>query len=450
MTLASSAAGDGDSLGAGRVGWEQAIGSPLMRGLAVVYLYFFPLTAAFALHRWLPLSLAVLLGALAIWVCRLLLGVELLRFIWTPSDLCLALFLSLVCLSAFVNADHLVQKHSNHLAALTLVLALYFVFARHLLSYLAAATLNRHLLASFLLFSAAGLLDFLDGNFLHLGIRDLIRYPAGYSVGADAGVFLRAKGLMVEPGYYGWYLNSIGLLVLGAFATRWWSLLLAAWYLISLGLTVSTTAFIFLAVAVGVGAFVAVVWGVLYLWRAGAAGPMRRGRGPVVALLAGAAIVGGLWLGLRGNRLDDARAVELLVGETLSGRLRLEASSAEDRTVRYRRALAQFGEAPFFGRGLGDTSAGGDESGLISFYLTLLAECGLPALLAFVAFLAFLLLPVLRPPPRRALLAPRLGLIMAFVAAAGHFALVTGYSESWPWLVFAITSFACSEATFEY
>ncbi len=281
-----------------------------MQRFAVAYLYLFPLTAAFALHRWLPLSLLVLLCALAVWICRLLLGVEKVRLTGAASDWCLASFLFFVCLSAFVNADHLVQKHFNHLAALTLVLALYFVFARHLLDILPTPNLDRHLLASFLIFSMAGLVDFLDGNFLHLGIRELVRYPVGSSVGAEAGLFLRAKSVMLEPGYYGWYLNSIGLLVLGAFATRWWGLLLAVWYLLSLALTVSTTAFILLAVAVSVGSSVALVWGVLYWWRVGVAGPRRRVRGPVIGLIAGAAILGGLWLGLRDRRLEDARAVE--------------------------------------------------------------------------------------------------------------------------------------------
>jgi O-antigen ligase len=301
--------------------------------------------------------------------------------------------------------------------------------------------MDRHLLIGFLLISAWGLVDFLDGNFLRLGLRDLVWYASGYTYGGEAGLFFRAKSVMLEPGYYSWYLNTIGLMLLGAFASKWWAPLLGTWYLISLTLTVSTTALLLLGVAVGVGALTALIWWINGAWALPALPKLtRRLRGPVAVLGVATGFVLLGWVAGRRVRPVEAEAVETLVTESLSGRLRLEVSSAEDRTVRYRRAIVYFGQAPIFGRGLGDTSAGGDESGLISFFLTLLAEAGLPALLFFLAFLVLLLAPLLRAPPRAELVAPRLAFLMAVVTSAGHYALVTGYNETWPWFLFATTS----------
>src|SRR6185437_2571783 len=110
-------------------------------------------------------------------------------------------------------STHVASKNVNHFVAYTIVIGFYYFFVKFLLTAedtyrYYGSTIRTALAASVALVSVYALLEFVDSNFLRLGLTSLVSFPEGQrSYDALFLVFIRARGFMVESGFLALFLN---------------------------------------------------------------------------------------------------------------------------------------------------------------------------------------------------------------------------------------------------
>lgn len=378
---------------------------------------------AFKLHTWLPVPLIVLLGALLIttWV-SFVRPIRLDRAFFRPFDLLLLCYVLWLGLSLLFSG-RIERKNINHLVAYTTVVALYYCFVKFL--FAADQTFERYeprlrraLAMSVLLVSVYAVLEFLDRNWTHWGVTALVRFPADIATEQYQPlflVFIRARGFMSEPAMLALFLNTFVPMSFVHLRGTWGTapavmFVVVAAVASAVTFSVGALAFIALGLAVAVG---------MYVFDRGIAFvPARR-----AVVMAGVLV------------LVVALAAQLpaVVWQQVADKLSLvnDPASGYDRLRHWSDALPVALRHPLGGTGIGSTSAE-QGSGVISFYLTMLKEGGIPALLLIVAFFVLVFREIARLPRRHPY---KYAYAASFVAAVAHYAIVSDIWYPWFWLL---------------
>jgi len=375
---------------------------------------------AFKLHTWVPVPMAVLLLALVIATWSLLLrpGIRLDRGWFQLSDLLLVALIVDLGVSLLVSG-RIELTNLDHLLAYTVVVALFYFFVKFLCAaddtYVHYETrVKTAVTCAVLLVSTYAILEFVDSNLTHLGITSFVKFPG--EEGAYHPIFLtliRARGFMAESGTLALFLNAfapMGFVFLRSNVGPRAPMVFLLIAVCALSVTFSVAGVVFMAM----GLLVAV--GMYTYDRGVILVPVRA----AVMLLCLAVVVASV-----------AAYVPGAVWSVTAGKLTLiDATSGQDRLGRWLEAATTAAQHPAFGTGIGSTSVE-EGRGVISFYLTMLKEAGVPALLLSVAFLLGVF--------RQIWLLPRgdptkYAYGASFVAVACHYGVI---SDIWyPWLWF--------------
>lgn len=376
---------------------------------------------AFALHRWLPLPMAALLLGAAVFV------------LWLPFcpkssvragyfgsvDLFLIGFIGSLGLGVIFDGASR-TKNLTHAFAYTTVILVYGLFLKLLFAVDGAGITYRQrirgaIALSTFLVSCFAIVEFFDTNWLHVGVSKLIPFVL------DDGpynpqflVFTRARGFEAEsallalyltiflPMSYVWVRTRIGRLTA-------WSLLVCGGG--ALLVTFSTAGFS--ALLLGLCAAI-----VLYLAdHRLAALPMR------TVMMAFAVAL----LAILGTITAPAQARSAVWNKITFG----AGPSPSTRLARWREAITVVQDRPILGTGIGSTSQE-TGTGVISFYLTILKEGGIPALLLISAYLAAILTMVVQLPSYSPF---KYAYAIALVAAVVHYAVISDIWFPWIWLL---------------
>jgi len=377
---------------------------------------------AFKLHRWVPVPLTVLLlGVMAaVWSSLLAPRIRLDRSFFRTFDVLLLAYIVDLGLSLLFSG-RIELKNINHLVAYTTVVGLYYFFVK--LLFAADDTYAQYesrirttLMLSVLLVSTYTILEFIDVNVTSLGVTALVRFPEDLGTYRPLFlVFIRARGFMGESAMLALFLNTfvpmsfvhlrrtVGtvpavLFLLVAAAASAVTFSVAAVAFIALGLLLALAMYVYDRGVV----FVSVRW--------------------TVAVVCLSLLVGVVAAQLPVDVWRQVADKMTLVNDPASG---------YDRMRHWLDAAPVAAEHPLLGTGIGSTSAelGG---GVISFYLTMLKEAGLPSLMLIVAFLVAVF--------RQILLLPRwdpykYAYAASFAAAVCHYAIISDIWYPWFWLL---------------
>ena len=376
---------------------------------------------AFKLHRWVPVPSAVLiLGVVAVvWSAMLVHRIRLDRSFFRAFDLFLLAYILDLGLSLLFSG-RIELKNINHLVAYTTVVGLYYLFVKFLFAadntYARNESRLRTALAlSVLLASTYTILEFIDINITPLGVTSLVRFPAelaGYR--PLFMVFIRARGFMGESAMLALFLNTFVPMSF-VHVRRTFGAIPAV-----LLLVVAAGAF---AVTFSVGALVFLAVGLLvslgmYVYDRGVAFvPLQR----AVVLMCLLVVVGVVAVQLPGELWGEIGAKLTLT----------DPSSGYDRMRHWSDAAPAAVEHPFLGTGIGSTSAESG-SGVVSFYLTMLKEAGVPSLILIVAFLVAVFREIWRLPRWDAY---KYVYAASFAAAVCHYAIISDIWYPWFWLL---------------
>jgi len=377
---------------------------------------------AFKLHPWVPVPLAVLLLGVvaAVWSSLLAPRIKLDRTFFRAFDVLLLAYIIDLGLSLLLSG-RIELKNINHLVAYTTVVGLYYFFVKFL--FAADGTYAQYesrirttLMLSVLLVSTYTILEFIDVNVTSLGVTALVRFPEDLATYRPLFlVFIRARGFMGESAMLALFLNTF-----------------VPMSFVHLRRTVGTApAVLFLLVAAGASAVsfsvAAVAFIALGLLLALALYAYDRGVVFVSVRWTVAVACLSLLVGVVGAQLpvDVWRQVAdkmTLVNDPASG---------YDRMRHWLDAAPVAAEHPILGTGIGSTSAesGG---GVVSFYLTMLKEAGLPSLILIVAFLAAVFREIVLLPRWDAY---KYAYAASFAAAVCHYAIISDIWYPWFWLL---------------
>jgi O-antigen ligase/polysaccharide polymerase Wzy-like membrane protein len=381
---------------------------------------------AFKPHPWVPIPLAVLLLGVVVagWSALLAPRIRLDHRFFRPFDVLLLAYVIDLGLSLLLSG-HIEAKNINHLVAYTTVVGLDYFFVKYL--FAADDTFAHYerrirtaLAFSVFLVSAYAIVEFIDTNITGLGITSLVRFTAAQAEYQPLFlVFVRARGFMGESGMLALFLNAfVPMCFVHLRRTRGMAPALA-FLAVAAGafaVTFSAAGLAFIAV----GALVAIGMyaydrGVLFV-------PLRW----TVVLACVVVLMGGI-----------AVSTPSSVWTELNAKLTLEdPTSAGDRLRHWSEAAPIAAEHPLWGTGIGSTSAESGQ-GVVSFYLTMLKEAGVPSLILIVAFLSAVFGEIAALPRRDPF---KYVYSASFVAAVCHYAIISDIWYPWLWLlcVFAI------------
>jgi O-antigen ligase/polysaccharide polymerase Wzy-like membrane protein len=376
---------------------------------------------AFKLHRWVPVPLAVLLlGVVAVvWASLLAPRIRLDRSFFRTFDVLLLAYIVDLGLSLLFSG-RIELKNINHLVAYTTVVGLYYFFVKFLFAGDATyahyeSRIRTALALSVLLVSTYTILEFIDTNFTHMGITALVRSPDELASYRPLFlVFVRARGFMGEPATLALFLNIFVPMSfvylrgrLGATPAVLFLLIVAGAFAVTF--SAGGLAFIAAGLLVAVGLYV-YDRGVVFV-------PLRW----TIVLACLAALIGAVAVQIPNDVWRDMSA-KLTLTDPGSGWERMRNWSA---------AAPIAAEHPFLGTGIGSTSAESG-TGVVSLYLTMLKEAGLPSLILIVAFLAAVFREILVLPRR----APyKYAYAASYVAAVCHYAVISDIWYPWIWLL---------------
>lgn len=381
---------------------------------------------AFKLHPWVPVPMAVLLLGVLIagWSLLLVPRVSVDRRFFRPFDLLLVAYVVDLGLSLLFSG-RIEPKNINHLVAYTTVVGLYYFFVKFLFAVDATfaryeARLRMALAFSVLLVSGYAMLEFIDMNVTPLGVTALVRFPEQQATYRPLFiVFVRARGFMGESGMLALFLNAFVPMSfvflrrrLGATPAVLFLLVIAAGFAV----TFSAAGLAFIAA----GLLVAVA---MYVYDRGVVFVPLRWTLVLMSLLV---LTGTIALQIPG-----------VVWSQIGSKLTLaDPTSAGDRLRHWLEAAPVAAEHPFWGTGIGSTSAEMGQ-GVVSFYLTMLKEAGLPSLILIACFLYAVSREILSLPRRDPY---KYAYGASFVAAACHYAIISDIWYPWLWLlcVFAV------------
>ena len=389
--------------------------------LLVVYAFLISVADAFRLHRWVPVPMAVLLLAAAVvtaalaWQPRVPLTLGFFR----QADLLLVVYVLTLGVTLFISL-RIEQKHINHFVAYTSVIGLYYFFVKFLCA--AHDTFRRHqhwlrgaLALSVFVTAVYTVLEFLDMNVLRLGITSLVKFP-GEEQPYEAlfALFTRARGFVAESGFLALFFN-IFVPMSFVYLRRAWGAKTAAAYLLLCFVAFVTTFSVAGLTFMGLGLVVALG---MYLYdRYVILLPLRSA---VVLFSVVAAVMAiGLWIP---TEFWEPVGAKLTLGDVSSGSFRLEGWVA---------AAAVAAEHPVFGTGIGSTSLE-TGSGVLSFYLTMLKEAGVLALVSIVLFFASVFRQIAALPSWNRY---KYAYAASFTAAICHLAVISDIWYPWLWLL---------------
>ncbi|OLC06451.1 MAG: hypothetical protein AUH42_05540 [Gemmatimonadetes bacterium 13_1_40CM_70_11] len=348
---------------------------------------------AFGPHPWVPIPLAVLLGS-SILVGGSLFLKPRVRFTggcFRLADLLLVAFVFTLGLSLLLSGE-VEPTNIHHFLAYGVVVGVYYFFVKFLFAaddtYVTYASRIRTALAlSVGLVSAYALLEFVDRNFVPLGVTRFVTFPGDDVLGPISLVYVRDR----------------------------WGRLAAAAFLVLTGgafcVTLSAGGLVFLAVGLAAAVFMYVAdRAFLFV--------------PVRALLIVVSV-----LALMATALVTSPAEWLI---PVTSKLALtDLSSGQERVQAWREALSVAAEHPLLGTGVGSTSVERG-SGVISFYLTMLKEAGTVSLALILVFFALIFRRIMMLPSWNRF---KYAYAVSFVAALCHYAIISDIWYPWLWLL---------------
>ncbi len=405
----------------------------LCAAILVCYAFLISFGDAFKLHRWLPLPLAVLqAGGLALsWVLLLRPRVRIVRRCFGTGDLLLAAFVLAIGVTLLLST-RLAGKNVNHFIGYAVAIAAYYFFVKLLLA--AEDTFGHYgsrvraaLAVSVALVSVYALLEFVDNNFLRLGITSLVYFPEELrSYDALFLTFTRSRGFMAEAAFLALFLNIVAPMslvyvrrTLGTTAALALFLVVAGAFFVSF----SVAGVVFLSIGL-------VTAGLMYVFdRTVVLLPLRS----ALVLVATLAAVLALALALPPQAWSPVVA-KLSLSDLSSGSERLET---------WREALRVALEHPFLGTGIGSTSLE-TGSGNLSFYLTMLKEGGVVTLSLSLLFLGSVFRRIWGLPANSRY---KYAYAASFVAGVGQYAVISDVWYPWLWWLCALVACEPREAS---
>jgi hypothetical protein len=379
---------------------------------------------AFKLHPWVPVPLAVLLLGVvaAVWASLLSPRIRLDPTFFRAFDVILLAYIIDLGLSLLFSG-RIEGKNINHLVAYSTVVGLYYFFVKFLFAvdgtYLRYESRIRTALAiSVLLASSYTVLEFIDRNLTNLGVTALVRFPTDLATANYRPlflVFIRARGFMGESAMLALFLNTF--VPMSFVHVRRTLGMAPAVVLVLVAVAASAVTFSVAAIAfIALGLLVALG---MYAYDRGVVFVSLRWAIAVVCL---SLLVGQIGAQLPGDVWKQVVDKVTLVNDPASG---------YDRMRHWLDAAPVAAEHPFLGTGIGSTSAesGG---GVVSFYLTMLKEAGLPSLLLILAFM-FAVFREIATLPRRD--AYKYAYAASFTAAVSHYAIISDIWYPWFWLL---------------
>lgn len=401
--------------------------SNLARKFILLFVIVLPFSHLYAPHRWLPLPLLVLiLGAVC--VIFFLINSKHIRYYgrcFSLSDLWLVLFLFWLAISLVLTGE-IRQKNLNHLAALSTVIIMYYFFVKLLFSISyslpnAASYHIRFMRYPVLLTFLFVYLEFINANFVDFGLRKVLVYAEniGKYTPLYAGTFYRARGFTSESGNLALFLNTFSPLVIAYFLNKKqyaYMFLFFVSYMAALSFSFSAAGLCFVLLGMTVSLFI-------YLWDRKVIGISKRAITLIFLIC--------LFLYIAFTMVPDAYILPIKHKLALS-----ETYGAGDRLERWSEAINSIKQNPIIGKGIGSTSAERG-TGVVSFYLLLLREGGLFAFILFMCFVMTMFYKIVTMPKK---FSYKYAYIVSFVAALGHYAVISDFWLPWIWFLFSIIS----------
>ncbi len=397
----------------------------------ILYLLTIPFSDVFAIHKWLPLYLVVLLPLIATYMAALLLSPQMAIIKLVPEDGLFLLFLTVLCFSTVIHTEWIDDYSLPHISSYFVTIACYYLFFRLIISAakVRIASMITALAIGVVAVSIVGIYEFIVRNVSSdWGVLDLPGRASGREdyVAAYLGVF-RSRSFMAESGLMALYLELIAPIVIFSLAERRkWGVAAVLSVLTMLGLfaTVSVAALI----SLGFGLLVAIL---VFVY-------VKPERIKFVLAATLVFFLIGLWAAE--NQVVDGGAVSSVASKvTLKG----GDASSRDRLERWSKALKQSYDSPLIGYGAGSFKAMKFEieGGVVSFWLQVMFEGGAVALMALLSGYTLIF--------RRALLLPfsrKYGYIISLSAGFVHYAVISDYWKPWVWLVLAMVVYDSSLA----
>lgn len=395
-----------------------------------VFIFLLPFVSAFAVSGTLTLSVlwSVILGLIYLF------GSIQRGYIESPikvENLLLTGFLTFVFISYVING-FLRPKPTNHLIAYMVTVFAFFILIGQLMDSMgrgwdAIWNIARILFYSMMIASLFAVAEFAMKVFLNININDFIPRPirAAYDHAVLDRVLTRVRGFTTESGQHAMMMETFGPLCVyyaldklrAPIIIRW---LCALVLTLSLLLTFSAGAFIFMPIAIGAAA--------LYFLLFRRVKPLYLVSGVLILTILNFTIVPILGVSAFG-------LIFYVVERKLNG-----SGSLTDRTDRLTAFADFYEQADNFHRIVGFGPSGFRiaelEDSILSLYPTLLFESGVFGFTFFLSFLIYIFYLILRIDH-----AVKTYLMIGFIACCGHYAIVGGYWRPWLWFLCALICF---------
>lgn len=395
-----------------------------------VFIFLLPFVSAFALTGTLTLSV---LWSVVLTLVYLFGSVQrgFIENPLKPENLLLAGFFLFVLIGYVVNG-FLQVKPTNHLVAYFVTVFAFFILINQMMDSLGRGWVSvwdivRVLFYSMMFASSFAVAEFTLKVFVNIDVNDFIPRPtrSAYSYSVLDRLLTRVRGFANESGQHAMMMETF-LPVCGYYALaklrapaviRWLCVLVM---ILSLLLTFSAGAFIFLPVAIGVA--------LLYFLVFRHIKPVYIVSGVVILAVLNFSVVPVLGISAIG-------LIYTIVENKLGG-----SGSLTDRTDRLSAFADFYEQADTFHRIVGYGPSGFRvaelEDSILSLYPTMLFEGGVFGLVFFLAFLAYIFYVITQIDH-----AVKTYLMIGFIACCGHYAIVGGYWRPWLWFLCALICF---------
>jgi hypothetical protein len=375
--------------------------------LANTFFFVFVLTPVFAITA--SLALPLIISFIYIFFTALFKAYEHRSVKVSKALLALSLgAIFVMTLSSFVNISLGYELNIRHYIGIAIMYVFYLIIPLIMVNEITVNKAISIVSYSFIFVVFFGLLDFILYNFLGVSLGDtLLRFPpeshSGY--GYFGGLF-RNKSVFQEPGFYAWYLNTIGLFLIGFFYCMQkvkLAKLFTALYFISLLTTFSATGFLVLTC-------------LLFLLS------LTFSRKPIHFIFLLSTILIGGYL-----------AYDFL-SPVIEAKVFGESVSKIERMQRWSDGIHLFKNNIWFGGGLGSYSLI-EDTGLASFLLKILAEAGIFSFISFITLWFFTFINIYRSHANSV---ARVFLYTSLFGAFLHWATSTPFYFAFSWVYFVL------------
>lgn len=388
---------------------------------AIIYLYIVTISmvSAFALHGWVPVPLLVALSGFFAFLIKVMLSDKPLWFF--REDIVLCLFFIAALMSTLLGSVE--QKNVNHLLS---YFAVFFLYLFTIRSLILCAKPDRKMIynaivLSVMLASFFAIIEFLSKNIVpRLPSVDqyIYRKNVQYYSPLYAGKFIRARSFVEESGHFALYLNTLGPIAI-YWAAKNYSIVLLLGVIVTVIaafiITFSAAGIFCLALASFLVCMYSIISSVM-VKRSGSKFPLKE----TLAICLILVVVLILFQWISGSMVPILDKITLQSSQVLK---------VGGRVFRWKRAIELWKEAPFFGIGPGEISYRYG-IGTVSWYLKILSETGLIALILLCCFF-------LAVYSRLSSLPTGLKTVYFLCLTSGviHYAVISNYWMPWIWLV---------------